>query len=132
MRPLIIACVSAVLLLGAAQASARGYGGYGGHYRGHYYGHGNDYAPYFVGGLLLGTLLAPPRYAPPREVIYVQGPAYQTYVAPPVVYAQPSPRPSAPIGRRLLRDLNGDCFERTFDGRGNELRTQIPASECAW
>jgi hypothetical protein len=30
----------------------------------------------------------------------------------------------------LLRDINGRCFERYIDSRGNETRTELPASEC--
>lgn len=30
----------------------------------------------------------------------------------------------------LFRDINGRCFERYIDSRGNETRTELPASEC--
>ena len=30
----------------------------------------------------------------------------------------------------LFRDLNGRCFEREIDSRGNETRTELPASDC--
>jgi hypothetical protein len=33
-------------------------------------------------------------------------------------------------GVSLLRDSSGRCFERYRDGRGNETRTELPASEC--
>ena len=33
-------------------------------------------------------------------------------------------------GRRLLRDIEGNCFERVIDAEGNEIRAQIEASEC--
>jgi len=33
-------------------------------------------------------------------------------------------------GRSLLRDLEGNCFERSTDDLGNEIRIQIPGSEC--
>lgn len=33
-------------------------------------------------------------------------------------------------GTSLLRDLNGRCFERYVDGRGNETRTELDPSEC--
>jgi hypothetical protein len=39
---------------------------------------------------------------------------------------------AAPQGRHLLRDLNGNCFERTTDANGNELRTELPPSQCNW
>ena len=30
----------------------------------------------------------------------------------------------------LLRDVNGRCFERNVDSRGNETRIELPASNC--
>jgi hypothetical protein len=33
-------------------------------------------------------------------------------------------------GASLLRDINGRCFERYVDGRGNETRTELDPSEC--
>jgi hypothetical protein len=30
----------------------------------------------------------------------------------------------------LFRDINGRCFERYIDSRGNETRTELSASEC--
>jgi hypothetical protein len=33
-------------------------------------------------------------------------------------------------GVSLLRESSGRCFERYRDGRGNETRTELPASEC--
>lgn len=125
-----------VLLLAAGSAEARGYGHHGYRHGGNHFGHGsyhggNRYsgpgypAQAFVGGLLLGTLLAPPRYvvtAPP--VVYVPQPA-------PVVVPTPPPIAAA-TGRRLLRDINGNCFERQVDGAGREIRLSLPPSECAW
>ncbi|HJP35355.1 MAG: hypothetical protein QF609_09295 [Gammaproteobacteria bacterium] len=127
MRTIIITCISALLLLASVGVSARGYG-YGHHGFRHYghHGHQSGHAGYFIGGLLLGTILAPPRYAPPPRVVYVPQP---TYVVPRVSYA---PQAHAPVGRRLLRDIDGNCFERKVDARGNELRTQLAAAECAW
>jgi len=33
-------------------------------------------------------------------------------------------------GTNLLRDINGRCFERSFDTYGNEIRVELPASAC--
>lgn len=33
-------------------------------------------------------------------------------------------------GRSLLRDLEGNCFERSTDDRGNEVRIQLPDRAC--
>ena len=41
-------------------------------------------------------------------------------------------RSAAPVasGRRLLRDLEGNCFERIVDEQGNEIRVQLEAEQC--
>ena len=158
MMKIIIACVTSLLLVVSTGASARGYG-YGNHGYGHGYGYGNhgyghgyrhrgfgyggygyrgfgygyggygyrggDAAGYLVGGLLIGSLLAPPRYAPPPQVVYV--PQTTTTVAP-----VRRVRTQATVSRRLLRDINGHCFERKIDPAGTELRVELAASECAW
>jgi hypothetical protein len=36
----------------------------------------------------------------------------------------------ATSGRRLLRDLQGNCFEINLDGKSNELRVQLEAEAC--
>jgi hypothetical protein len=66
---------------------------------------------------------------------------------PAVVYVEPSPYPRTrivyrdrPVSTaliaepewRLLRDQSDNCYEVTVDEDGNELRTQVPASECDW
>lgn len=103
----------------------RGFNGYG-HHRG-YYGHRGGHAGYLVGGLVLGALLAPPRYVAPPTVIYAPSVPAPAPVSTPVV----TPR-QATVSRRLLRDINGNCFERKIDPQGTELRVELPASECAW
>ena len=75
---------------------------------------------YLVGGLVLGSLLSSSSYREPltrtREIVYVKQSAIR----------------SAPLttGRRLLKDLEGNCFERNTDDDGNEIRVQLEASEC--
>ena len=77
---------------------------------------------YLVGGLVLGSLLSSSSYREPltrtREIVYVKQSASR----------------SAPLntGRRLLKDLQGNCFERKIDGSGNEIRVQLEASECSF
>lgn len=61
-------------------------------------------------------------YRQPR-VVYVNNPAPVTTR---VIRSTPVARPE----RSLLRDLDGNCFERNFDDLGNEIRTQLPASAC--
>ena len=69
---------------------------------------------------------AQPRYAPPPRVVYVPQPTTTTMVPARHVPTQ------ATISRRLLRDINGNCFERKIDQAGTELRIQRPATECSW
>jgi hypothetical protein len=53
-----------------------------------------------------------------REIVYVhQAQARSTATA-------------VASGRRLLRDLEGNCFERIVDDQGNEIRVQLEAQEC--
>lgn len=100
--------------------------------------HDHD-AGYFVGGLVLGSLLSAPRYSPPVErVVYRSAPVVTqrevVVVTNPVVHntVNSSARGSSPVasGRRLLRDLEGNCFERIIDAEGNEIRVQLDAEEC--
>ncbi len=124
MSKITIVCVTALLLVVSAGASARGYG-YG-HHGGHHYGHHGGHAGFFFGGLLLGTVLARPHYVPSPHVVYLPPP---TYVTPRASYA---PQSQASVSRRLLRDIKGNCFERKLDGHGSELRIALPAADCAW
>ncbi|NQV68650.1 MAG: hypothetical protein HQ498_01355 [Pseudohongiella sp.] len=104
------------------------------------FSYGNRYSRYrrhdsadFVGGLVLGSILSYPwgydraydtsrgrvvyRAAPAREVIYLNESANSNPTA-------------AAGGRRLLRDLEGNCFEVNIDEEGNEIRVQLDAAEC--
>lgn len=81
----------------------------------------------FFGGLVLGSLLSYPRVH--ERTIYRPIPVVDTYstgAGNVTVYS------TAPVasGRRLLRDLEGNCFERNIDEEGNEIRVQLDASEC--
>ena len=87
----------------------------------------------FFGGLVLGSLLSYPSYSSRRydNVSYRSRPVTQTRE---IVYVNNSSNrtSSAPVasGRRLLRDLEGNCFERVVDEEGNEVRLQLEAEEC--
>lgn len=90
--------------------------------------HDND-AGVFVGGLVLGSLLSYPYYSRPVErVIYRNAPVVHTKEV--VVVRNSNAAPVA--GRRLLRDLGGNCFEVISDEDGNEIRLQLAASECSF
>lgn len=85
----------------------------------------------FVGGLVLGSLFSYPRHTTRHEtVVYRNVPATRTRE---IVYVdQPRTVQAAPVasGRRLLRDLEGNCFERIVDEQGDEIRVQLEAEEC--
>ncbi len=99
-------------------------------YANRYSRHGHRDSSSFVGGLVLGSLLSYPLYSSRRsyrayDTVYRSRPVIRTRE---VVYANQS----TPVanGRRLLRDLEGNCFERLIDEDGNEMRIQLDASEC--
>jgi hypothetical protein len=104
-------------------------GGFDFSYNNRYYRHRDNEAGIFVGGLVLGSLLTRPYYSrPPERVIYRSVPVVQR---PEVIVVRDADRvtPSS-TGRRLLRDLDGNCFEIERDEAGNEIRVQLDASEC--
>jgi len=48
-------------------------------------------------------------------------------------YVNAAPRGTASTynsGTSLLRDINGRCFERSYDSFGNETRYELPVSAC--
>jgi hypothetical protein len=125
------------------------YGSSGRHYNKNYstgYGngftvsHGNYYSRHrgydsgsFFGGLVLGSLFNFSR----RSSGYVETVAYRnvpTISTREIVYVDQAQTRSAaaPVasGRRLLRDLEGNCFERIVDKQGDEIRVQLEAQEC--
>jgi hypothetical protein len=75
-----------------------------------------EWPAYVVGGLVLGALLTN-AFPGSRPAAYS---------------AQSSPPINEDSGRHLLRDVDGNCYERQTDGAGNEMRTQLPASACNW
>ena len=108
----------------------RGYSNY--YYGNRYYGGHRYDSGSFFGGLVLGSLLSYPRYSSKRynTVTYRSQPVTQTREV--VVVNNSTSGNSTPVasGRRLLRDLEGNCFERVVDEEGNEIRIQLEASEC--
>jgi hypothetical protein len=109
----------------------RGHGWNGGHSyyypRYKYYGHrhhnnnNDDDWVWALGGLLVGGIVAHgiSQATHPRPVA----------VTTSTVYGQPYPPAS---GRRLLRDMEGRCYEVSTDSAGYELRTELPPSACNW
>ncbi|MEZ5595463.1 MAG: hypothetical protein R3E84_03585 [Pseudomonadales bacterium] len=140
------AVVAATLLLTAtalpAQAGHRNHGwqGHGYHhsgYRAPYYGyrsshhHHGDRGAYLVGGLLVGSLLAGAWYDNYYAPRVVSQPVYRevVYDTTPLVR---STRVIREEGRRLFRDRNGNCFERSLSANGDDLLVELDPAECAW
>ncbi len=98
---------------------------FGNHYSRHSRRHRHFDGGEFVGGLILGSLLTYPR----REEVIYRAPVTTRRE---VVVVRETPRRSAPVvtGRRLLKDLDGNCFERQVDEQGNEIRIELDPSEC--
>lgn len=84
----------------------------------------------FVGGLVLGSLLSNRNYSSRSydTVSYRSAPIREREV----VYVGSSTRPavSATPKRRLLRDLQGDCYDIEISPNGDELRSQIDPAAC--
>jgi hypothetical protein len=103
-------------------------------YRSRYRNRGFD-AGDFLGGLVLGSIISAPRYParPAERVIDSSAPVVRTVQSSPPIYSSGSAieRP-APVasGRRLLKDLEGNCFERIIDENGDEIRIQLNTHEC--
>lgn len=112
----------------------RRYGGGFNFSYGNYYSRHRGYdSGSFVGGLVLGSLFSYPRHSTRNveTVVYRNAPATRTRE---IVYVDQSQTrgTTAPVasGRRLLRDLEGNCFERIVDEQGDEIRVQLEAEEC--
>ncbi|MGI9296048.1 MAG: hypothetical protein ACR2PS_18850 [Pseudomonadales bacterium] len=117
-----------------------GHYGYDGYRGGHHRGHGRYYRPYrrahrhrshrgeyLVGGILLGSLIANSvhrAHSYPHR--YVERRVYQPTRT---VYTE---RRTETVSRRLLRDVNGDCFELHTAEDGSEVRNPIAREECSW
>jgi hypothetical protein len=60
------------------------------------------------------------------------------YTQPAVVVVNGSSRSTGAVTRTtaetyeysLLRDIHGNCFERSYDNQGREVRVQLPDAEC--
>lgn len=92
---------------------------------------GSGYSSWNSGSLFYGSGFYDNTWAPRRtrtSVIYNQPTVVYVNETRPVttrvVTTTRAPRTS------LLRDLYGDCYERTIDSRGRETRTRLPDSAC--
>ncbi|HEY0961681.1 MAG TPA: hypothetical protein VGE69_04925 [Pseudomonadales bacterium] len=73
-------------------------------------------------GIGYTTTWGAPRYRSGNTVIVNQN----TYInnEPRVVHR------STRNSTSLLRDVSGRCYERSYDSRGNEIRIELPSSNC--
>ncbi len=104
----------------------RGPWAYGGYY-------GRGYRRYdagdFLGGLVVGSLLSS-SYQSSRDyerVVYRSTPVTRTRE---VVVSRRAAAPSPGTGRKLLRDLNGNCYEISRNSAGDEVRAEIDPAMC--
>lgn len=89
----------------------------------HGYRHRDHSGAYLAGGLILGSALTH-AFSRPR---------YSDRTVETVVYREPETRSgSTVVGRRLLKDRNGVCWERKLDKNGDELLEELPAQACDW
>lgn len=100
----------------------------------HYYPRHRGYdSGSFLSGLVLGSLLNSSRHSSRNvETVVYRSPS--TISTREIVYDDRAQTLSAaaPVasGRHLLRDLEGNCFERIVDEQGDEIRVQLEAQEC--
>ncbi len=108
----------------------------------HYHRNSHDTGS-FIGGLVVGGLLSSslqrdsyPEYS--RQVVrtrVISAPTvvrHTTTSSSPRVSGGSYRAPSALPRTRLLRDLQGQCFEITYAEDGTEQRSQLPDAECAF
>ena len=112
----------------------RPFGGFG--------GFGGSDGRALIGGLVIGSLLNQTAANRPATGVVYRNPAVRTRTL--ISTRQPArsrsvisnSRPQTTLinqnGRRLLRDIEGNCFERTQNTAGEELRVQLAPAECAF
>lgn len=98
------------------------------HHHNHYnhYHHGNDAAA-LIGGVVLGSLIS--------NGLSRSSDSYHQSVTSRVVRSSRVSRPLPSVSStapRLLRDLQGNCFEIDYDSNGNQRRTQVDDNRCLY
>lgn len=85
-----------------------------------------------LGGIVLGSLLAN-SYRDYRDTRSYERVVYRRPVTRTreVVYVN-QPQARASSGRKLLRDVDGNCFEIDYNSTGDEVRTQLDPAACAY
>lgn len=144
-----LACAAACLLMAGAQTASadhrwdRGHSHYHHHGKGHGHHHHRDHDRVSV-RVNIGNVIPDWRYRDYRRATSGLGIAYSTTWGPAYnrggntvivhqnTYVNPEPRVihRSTSSTSLLRDINGRCFERRYDSRGNETRIELPPSSC--
>ncbi len=85
-----------------------------------------------IDGVLIGSLVTHAIHESRREPRISRQPVYResVYESGPVVRSTRIVRGAE--GRRLFRDRNGDCFERTSSAYREEVLVEIDRGACAW
>ncbi len=112
------------------------YGRYGyGRYGYGRWGHRRYDSGDLIGGIVLGSLLTS-SYRDYRDSRSYERVVYRRPVTTTreVVYVNSgnNQQTRASSGRKLLRDLDGNCFEISYNSAGDEVRTQLEPSVCAY
>lgn len=85
----------------------------------------------FIGGLVLGSILTYPRYSTSRrDNYYYRSAPIRRSPSVTVISRTPINTGTVAPGRRLLRDLEGRCYEILRDEDGNEIRTELEPAAC--
>ena len=113
---------------GGYHGGGRHYSGFrDSHYNRHYnrgYRHrrhrSNDRGAYLIGGLAIGAI-----------VTHAIHNSANRRVERDRVYRNDHQN-TRRISRRLFRDRDGNCFERTHNQQGDELLIELDRAECAW
>jgi hypothetical protein len=92
----------------------------------------NNEGLYLLGGVLVGSLVTHAVHESRRAPRISSRPVYRetTYESGPVVRSTRIVRGAE--GRRLFRDRDGNCFERTRSAYGEEVLVEIDRAACAW
>lgn len=82
----------------------------------------HDRGLYLAGGLILGSVITHALHERHEPVVHRR---VRTRVSGAVM-------DDAAISRRLFRDRDGNCFERTYTRAGDEVLSELDPSACAW
>lgn len=124
MKQLFIFLISALMLFSTSTVFAGGNNRHYGHHSSHHYGHRSNHGTYLLGGFLLGSLLTD---------VYHRSHYYRSYPVERRIYYTPQVvdrNLEVPANYYLFQDMQGNCFKIQTLENGDELRSELPRSEC--